>query len=499
MQGRRIVVAMLVGAGLLEAQQPSGAACAIEQRKPFQVNGSWIYIDQFLKSSRDDEKEKHLRSSVGVLTKSAERIDASNPVGRAYLLGKTLIFFRARIIGMTDLTTRGRLGFEDRTEEKVDLLHMIDSVFSVVEQKMPMCSDSTNLYRGQVGLPAMNAAITAFGKQQYDAAIADAQRSLRIMGSDPRSSSALQVLAQSYQAKNDLPAAISTYERTLANPRIDPKVRAQLTFNLGVLSMQRANALAGDEKKAAVKAASTIFEKYIRDFPEGADIVNARAAYARALQDAGETGAVASLFKEMLENPAKYPAGQLFEAGGASAASKQWKDAATLFEAGLVQSPYNRDALYNLSNVYFASDQPDKMAPIVERLAAIDPLSADSWKLRRMVVQERKKFEKDAKKAAALTDSIIAMVGLEQKAPVRVEVQDFQRRGRTEAWSWNGTVTNLGAAPASWTLTVEFLAKDGKVVATATDKVDALAAKGAKPVALVGTGAGIIGWRYTLK
>src|SRR2546425_9359154 len=61
-----------------------------------------------------------------------------------------------------------------------------------------------------------------------------------------------------------------------------------------------------------------------------------------------------------------------------SVADPQYRLAAKAYEIGLVKNPYARDALYNLSAIYFLAGDTSKLLPLVQRLYAIDPMNKNT-------------------------------------------------------------------------------------------------------------------------
>ena len=57
---------------------------------------------------------------------------------------------------------------------------------------------------------------------------------------------------------------------------------------------------------------------------------------------------------------------------------KKYADAAAAFEKVVAAEPYNRDALYNLSNTYLAMKDGPKLAATAAKLVAIEPLSENA-------------------------------------------------------------------------------------------------------------------------
>ncbi|MHB8838581.1 MAG: FxLYD domain-containing protein, partial [Gemmatimonadaceae bacterium] len=223
-----------------------------------------------------------------------------------------------------------------------------------------------------------------------------------------------------------------------------------------------------------------------------------RAAYARSLQDAGDSVAVAGIYADMLATPSKYTALQLFEAGVVLANGKKFTDAAALYEAGLAMNPNYRDALFNVANVYFALHQPDKMAPAVEKLRAIDPMNPDVLKLTGAVWQERGKQTTDPRAKKLAQDSTIAYVEKATKLPARVLVNQFTlaRDGKATI---SGVIENLGAAAASFTVIFELVDKTGTGVGTTTVVAENVGAKSSQEFTTQVTGASPVAWRYTMR
>jgi tetratricopeptide (TPR) repeat protein len=309
------------------------------------------------------------------------------------------------------------------------------------------------------------------------------------------------VLANSAQAKGDLPGAIASWEKAISRMGTDAASapgRASASFNLAILTSEHANKLEGAARSAGLRRAAELFKTAADLAPDGPNASTARAAYARTLQDAGDSVAVAGIYSDMLAAPSKYTALQLFEAGVVLANGKKFEDAAKLYEAGLEMNGYYRDALFNLANVYFALRQPEKMAPAVERLRGIDPMNPDVLKLAGAVWQERGRQATDPKAKKLAQDSTIAYIEKAGKVPARVLVNQFSV-GRDGKATIAGSVENLGAAAASYTLVFELVDKGGGVVGTVTVSAEGVQPKAAKDFSAQATGAAPVAWRYTVR
>src|SRR5438874_546318 len=67
----------------------------------------------------------------------------------------------------------------------------------------------------------------------------------------------------------------------------------------------------------------------------------------------------------------------------------RYRLAARAYEAGLVKDPYYREALYNLTGVYYLLGDTAKVLPMAQRLVGVDPLNrtslaklAGAWQIR---------------------------------------------------------------------------------------------------------------------
>ena len=490
------VTAPVVTAAPLSAQ----STCDIEIRKPFQLASAVLYIQKHDQQTSDEDRAKLLRQAVKVLTDNPERI--KNEAGRNYLLGGVFVrWFQDQGMRPVVKAKRADLGFSQDPDGEFFLPASMDESMGIVEREKPACADSTMRYRNAVFSKVLNTAIANYNAKQYDAAIEYANYALQLSPRSPQVGSAYQVLANASQAKGDLPGAIAAWERAIEKMGTDAASipgRAQANFNLAVLISQQAGTLQGADRLARLRRAAGLFKTSADLAPDGPNAGTARAAYARSLQDAGDTVAVAGIYADMIANPAKYTALQLFEAGVVLANGKKFEDAAAVYEAGLGMNPGYRDALFNVANVYFALHLPEKMAPVVERLRAVDPMNPDVLKLTGAVWQERGKQATDPKLKKTAQDSTIAYVEKAGKMPARVLVNQFTV-GRDGKATISGQVENLGAAPANFSIAFELVDKSGNVVGSAAAEVASVGAKTVKDFTVQTTATAAISWRYTLR
>lgn len=487
-------------AATLAAPLTAQGTCEIEVRKPFQLTSAVLYIQKHDAQLNDGDRAKLLKQAVKVLTDNPERI--KNEAGRNYLLGGAYVrWFQDQGARPVLRAKRGDLGFSENPDGEFFLPTALDEAMSAVEREMPACSDSTMRYRNAVFSKVLNTSIAHYNAKQFDPAIEYANYALLIHPRSTLVGSAYQVLANSAQAKGDLPGAIASWEKAIARMGTDAAAapgRATANFNLAILTSEHANKLEGAARSAGLRRAAELFKTAAELAPDGPNASTARAAYARTLQEAGDTVAVAGIYADMLAAPAKYTALQLFEAGVVLANGKNFEDAAKLYEAGLEMNGHYRDALFNLANVYFARHQPEKMAPVVERLRAIDPMNPDVLKLVAAVWQERGRQATDPKAKKLAQDSTIAYIERAGKVPARVLVNQFTV-GRDGKAALAGSVENLGTATADFTLVFEVVDKAGAVVGTTTVTVAGVEPKASRDFSTQTNGAAPVAWRYTVR
>ncbi|MBI2409102.1 MAG: tetratricopeptide repeat protein [Gemmatimonadetes bacterium] len=500
MTALRLAVAALAAASLSGPLLAQGT-CEIEIRKPLPLAGAALQILKHDQQATDTvERGKRLREAIKTLTDNPGRF--KNEVGRNYLLGGAYVrWFQDQGSKATLRAKRGDLGFSENADGEFFLPAAMDEAMSVIEREMPACADSTLRYRNAVFSKVLNTAIGYYNTKQYDPAIEYAKYALQISPRSANVGTAYHVLANASQAKGDLAGAIAGLEQAIPRMGTDPAsvpTRATATFNLAVLTRDFSMKQDGAARSAGLRRAAELFKSVSELAPDGPNAATARAAYARTLQEAGDTATVAAIYAEMIANPSKFTAVQLFEAGMVSANGKRFDDAARLYEAGLAMNPYHRDALFNAANVYFALHAPDKMAPLIERLRAVDPMNADVLKLAGAVWQERGRQATDPKAKQMAQDSTIAYLARAAKTPARVVVSQFAV-ARDGTATISGSVENLGTAATSFTVVFELLDGAGNGVGSTTVVTDDIGPRETKAFSTKASGAMAVAWRYTIR
>ena len=497
-RSRRHALAILalgaIAAGPAGAQATAKKGCTINEGSPYQINAAKTYLNRAMSTAgKPDEKPKHLRDAVAALEKAGPN---DNPLARNWILGRAMLW-HTMLPGQTKtVLTRGDVGYTTNPSGTVDLLAAADSAFTYVEQQMPQCSDSIALFRQQPWVKLVNDAGAAVNAQQYDSAVALAKRSLIIYRNSPYAYNILAVVAQ---RKNDAAGALENYAQVVAKTAGDTataarRMRKDALYNTALLTQTLAADPANAARKDALgKQVPELWRAYLKEYP---DDTNAKAELARAVTASGDTAAVASVYAEMLASPSKFSDQQLVEAGVALANSNRNGDAIKLFAAALASNPYNRDALFDLATTHFAAGQAVETRRYATRLIALDPSNPDNYKLLAGSYQIEAAEAKDAKQKKTATDSLLAYIRKADQLPASVTFEQFNHDHTKH--DLIGRVENLGTAPATFTLKVEFLDKDGKPIATQSASLASVPPKGSQPFKVSADQAGIVAFRYTV-
>lgn len=486
MAALRQTALVVLGLGMAGTAGAQGDACKINEGSPFQVSSAKMYIGRAAGNGKDDERPKHLRNAVKVLTDSPEKIN--NQAGRNLLLGRALLLWMNQSNSL--VAKRGEIGYTTDPEGTVDLLKALDTALTQVTTLMPACAAEAEQIRRQPYTRLFNGAIEAFNAGQLDSAETLTRLALTL---SPRSVNAYNLLGNIASRGNKQVEAMDAMRKVIeysAGDTATAKLRQTSMYNLAVLTAGQAEGAQGEERKRLATEASTMFQSFLKEVPGDP---NGQQGLARALQLSGNEAAVADIYKDMIANPAKFTDVQLFEAGVAASRAKQDSNAAILYEAGLTKNPYYRDALFNLANTYFAMKDHARMMPVTLRLVEVDPNSPQSWRLLAASYQLRSKDTKAAKKTD--TDSVIALISKSDKLPYAVSVNQFAHAGAKHTVT--GSIENRGTAPATYAMTVEFLDKDGKVVASQAVNVGPVAPKATSEFTAAVEGTGIVAFRTT--
>jgi tetratricopeptide (TPR) repeat protein len=366
-----------------------------------------------------------------------------------------------------------------------------DSALTKAEKGAPQCTKDIQGYR-QNGWAALMRAGNNFEEQKNaDSALAMYHQAARLHPRSPLSAyfvaKVLNETGQTDSAAVYYGMAASAAENTTDTSEV--KVRNRSAFNQGAIYL--------NSKKYPEAVAA--FERYLKWEPND---VEAKRGLAGAYRGAGQVDKAQALEQQLIASGAGAAGGA---AGGAGAQDlmsvgvnlyndKKYADAAKAFEQVATAEPYNRDALFNLTNTYFAMKDGPKLLAAAERLAAIEPLNETALKL----VGEGYKQTSKVDDAVKTAEKVLAL-------PADVRVTDFTPTGTGATFTATATGraaqtgTGKEIPPVPVGMTVEFLDAKGTVVVTQDAQVPALQPGANHEISLTAQGAGIAAWRYKRK
>jgi len=465
----------------------------------FMVNSGVLYLRNAAKTRFDDQREKDLREANRVLNEALTSGDQSKNPAAWYYLGRYYIV-RHDALGA-------------------------DSAFRKAEALIPACRDDILFWRrNSLWVPAFNAGVAAMNAQQSDSAIAAFRRAIQVYDAEPQ---AFTLLAAVF-FNSRRPDSAAKYFRLGIQAASDPKFAGEkkdAMFNLGNalyaaeqydsaaaafteflrVTPSDAQALArlGDVLAAAghKDSAMVIYRQIVShaDSMDPVSLINAGASIYNAAPSAPDTAAlIASCRTERRGGRTTLTAAQRRTITVAcdsvakqavrernAVAAEHYRLAAHAFESALKRNPQSRDALFNLTNTYFAMRDPDKMLGMAQRLIVVDPMNRISLRLVAQAWQMKSKGD-SALHYVILADSLL---------PVEVSVSSFSPGDQNV--SLGGLVTNFHDRPsAPFKLEFNFLGAGGQVVASQSVDLPAIPAGANHPFQVQAIGAGIVAWQY---
>lgn len=488
--------ATAVGAQGTTPAKAGSAAAACEPGSGPTVAKAMLFLQragQNVQAKQDATKD--LKQAIATLTAPGK--DNSDAQGRAYYLGQAYILMLQQP-GVTPVGPRASYGIATDPSGTVDLYAAADSAFTTVETAQPSCRAELSQWRQQKPwLDAMNASINAVNAQKFDSAEVFAKRALTI---DRRAPYAYTVLASVATNKKDYGTAESMLQKAIDAAGTDTlytDAKQNALYDLANTYTLDYDAASGAGKAAAGRKAVQAWEAVVpttgmRD----ARVAHAIATSGQILQTLKDSAELAKLYAPVVAAPANFGDQTLLNAGVIATQAKRPADAAKLFAAVLDRNPNQRDALKNLAASYVATNESQKMIPIVDRLVVVDPNNADNWLLYAYSYSGMLKGTKDPKLTKAYTDSLVKYNTRSEKMLANVTIREFSFGGEDKRATLGGTVENRGTAPKSYTIQVEFLDKSGAVVGTQSTTVGPVAPKATAPFTVTYTGDNAIAYRY---
>lgn len=453
--------------------------------------------------------------------------NSRNPVGRAFVLGKTYMTFLSQP-DMPVVTTRGRLGFKTNTEAPADLSVGIDSAFKIVEEKMPNCATLTSQWRQQQGwVKLVQSAMDYANNNKVDSADIVAQQALRISPTAPYSHLVLGNVAAARSQNMD---AIKYYKNALAEAEKDTifgDVRRTILYTIGNFANDAAQVdTVAANKKIYYAEALEAWTALSKDPGKQYGDVAAQGR-TMVLRSMGDTAQIRDACKPHVEDPSKFTFMQLVQCGVTLADIADNANSTKLFEAASNMNPWHRDALYNLSRMQLVNGEFRKSIATTDKLVSVDPSNPDNYRLyviaygsiRKGITTQIDSLGKvineiprtgaaNIAKRKTLTDSVIKLDPIQKdllnkqvdwntkydSLPVRVTFGEFTTT--TDKVTIGGEIRNRTQAEKTYNLTIEFLDKAGTVVTSGSTTVEKVPAGGVGRFSITATGKDIAAFRY---
>lgn len=435
-----------------------------------------------------------LKQVMKELTNKPERFREKNPQGYNMVLAQTLSLLIADESTPVE-TTRGAIGAIDLPEARINLVQAADEAFKAIVAGAPACAADVRTMRQSQGWLAMTRKALDMSSSNPDSAGYYAQHSLTLLPeSNPYPYQVLGIVAQ---RKGDLPAAVSQWEKAIEASGTDSAysdIRQSSLYYVGLYSLQQGREQSGDAQKETLGKAATAMKTYLKDYGATSDAPTVMQGLGEAYLTMGDTASVASIYAPQLASPSEFTDYALTMSGVLATQADKVNDAIALFEAAVAKNPNQRDALRNLAASYYTAKQYDKMNKPLDALVAIDPNNYDAWSLYAFGAQGRMQETTAAPEKKKWTDSLIAYAAKADSLPVKLVVDEFERRAESVVFSVS--LEGNAETPKANTFSVEFLDASGNVVASASEEVAPITKGERKQVRLEAQGTGIVAYRY---
>jgi tetratricopeptide (TPR) repeat protein len=433
----------------------------------FKVASGATYLKTGIETEVPDNQKRALESGERVLLEAMQQNGQANNPAAWYYLGRIYL-------------QRGDL-------------YGADTALARSEKLAPSCAKDIDLYRRNAWVALIKGGNGFEERKNLDSALVLYRQAGVIFRKSP---------IPYYQAASVLneqgatDSATAYFGRAVAasgsvSDTTEQKIRNRSAFNHGALLL--------NSKKYAEAAAA--FEQYLKWVPND---VEAKRGLAAAYRAQGQADKAQALEQQVVAAGGTVAPGGAPGAGAGTADlmnvgvnlynDKKYAEAAEAFAKVAEAEPYNREAVYNLANSYFAMKDGPKLLEAAQRLVAIEPMNENSLKL----VGEGHKQAKQVDEAVKVAEQVLAL-------PVDIKVDDFTSSGNTATLTATATGRQAQTAagkpipPAPVTLVLEFLDAKGTVVGTQDVQVPALAAGKSQPVKATAQGGGIAAWRYKRK
>jgi Tfp pilus assembly protein PilF len=490
-----VCAASVLSTAAASAQATKGATPACDPGASQAVAKASLFLQRAAQEvNAKQDASKDLKQAIGALTTPSKDNDA---VGRAYYLGQAYILYLQQP-GVSPVGPRSSYGISTDPNGTIDLFAAADTAFSTVEAAQPACKAELAQWREQKPwLDVLNQSISAVNAQKYDSAQVYATRALML---DRRAPYAYAVLASVATNKKDYATAASNLQKAIAAASADTiynDAKQNAMFDLANTYQLEYEAATGAAKAQPAQQSVAAWENVIAAGGRDARIAHALAAAGQILTQQKDSASLPKVYAPILAAPASYGDQTLLNAGVLATQAGHPADAARFFDAVLTHNPNQRDALKNLAASYVATNEPQKMFPILDRLVALDPNNSDNWLLYAYAYSGLLKSSKgNAKLTKSYTDSLVKYNTKSEKLTPVVTIREFTFGGDDKTATLAGTIENRGTAAKSYALQVEFLDKSGNVVGTQTVNVGPIAPKASAPFKATVQSDAAVAYRY---
>jgi tetratricopeptide (TPR) repeat protein len=371
-----------------------------------------------------------------------------------------------------------------------------DTALARAQQLAPACEKEISAYRQNAWVALLQGGNTFEKQKNLDSALVLYRQAGMIVH---KSAIPYYQAANVFNEQKQIDSASVYFGKAVAaaanaTDTTEVNIRNRSAFNQGALLLNT------QKYPEAVKA----FEQYLKWNPNDNE---AKRGLAGAYRGAGDAAKAQEVEKQIVASGGAAGGGEAAGGGAGGAGSqdlmnigvnlyndKKYAEAAAAFEKVVQSEPYNRDALFNLTNTYLALKDGPKLLAAAQKLTALEPMDENALKL----LGEGYKESKKVNEAVATAEKVLAL-------PVDVKVSQFAPTGSGAALTATATGRPAQTAagkpipPAPLTLTFEFINASGGVVGSQDVQVPALQAGTSQELKAAAQGQGIVGYRYKQK
>lgn len=477
--------------------QPGGVgpACEVDANSPKEMFvANQAYQRAAIIQGDPAARQEALKKAMEELTKKLDKTQEKNPLGYAMLEGQILSLWVADETFPLS-TTRGMIGAKNDEEAPIDLVQATNAAFNTVSAGAPACESTVQQLRQNEGWLAMTRRALDLSGTNPDSAKFYAEASLAMLPTD--NPYPFQVLGVVAQRAEDIDGAIAYWDQAVEAAGTDTSyndIRQSSLFYVGLYSLQSSREQADPQKTASLNKAATAMAAYLNDFSNSPDASTVMQGLGEAYLTLGDTAKVAQIYAPILATPSEFGDYEITMAGVVATQAERTEDAISLFDAAIKKNPNQRDALRNLAASYYTAEQFEEMDKPLAALLAIDPNNVDAWSMLAYAAQGKREAATEAPLKKQWTDSLVYYAQKADSLPVKVTIDNFERKDETAAVSLS--LEGNADTPKANTLTVEFLDASGNVVSSASEEVAPITKGEIKSVKLEAQGAGIVAYRY---